>query len=136
MTLDPFVRWAAKPARLTVESNTTHDLAVGSVFLCRKRTRQPASRIRPLSPEKDARVPASSPWMFTARQVVRLRGHQGRPSADGSPQPLSKTSLPIQTECRVARFGPTTPKQFSWLRSITPKRARMPAMLPLWEAPS
>ena len=37
MTLDPFVRWAAEPARLTVESNPTHDLAVGFVFLCRKR---------------------------------------------------------------------------------------------------
>jgi hypothetical protein len=61
VTLDPFVRWAAEPARLTVESNPTHDLAVGCVFLCRNRTRQPASRIRALSPEKDARVPASSP---------------------------------------------------------------------------
>ncbi len=76
-------------------------------ILRRKRTRQPASRIRPLSPEKDARVPASSPWMFTACPVLRLRGRQGRPSADGSPQPLSKTSLPIRTECRVARVGPT-----------------------------
>jgi hypothetical protein len=37
VTLDPFVHWSAKPARLTVESNATHDLAVGWVFLCGKR---------------------------------------------------------------------------------------------------
>jgi hypothetical protein len=37
VTLDPFVHWYAKPARLTVESNTRHDLAKGCVFLCRKR---------------------------------------------------------------------------------------------------
>jgi hypothetical protein len=61
VTLDPFVRWAAKPARLTVESNTTHDLAVGNIFLSRNRARQPASRIRPLSTEKVAWVPASYP---------------------------------------------------------------------------
>jgi hypothetical protein len=42
VTLDPFVRRAAKPARLPVESNTTHDLAVERVFLCRKRTPEPA----------------------------------------------------------------------------------------------
>jgi hypothetical protein len=41
VTLDPFVRCAAKTARLTVESNTTHDLAVGCVFLCKKRTHEP-----------------------------------------------------------------------------------------------
>jgi hypothetical protein len=61
VTLDTFVRWAAKPARLTIESNSTHYLAIGRVFLCRNRTRQPAFRILALSPEKDARVPASSP---------------------------------------------------------------------------
>ena len=40
--LDPLAHWTGKPARLTAESNTTHDLAVERVFLCRKRTPEPA----------------------------------------------------------------------------------------------
>jgi hypothetical protein len=59
--------------------------------LRRKRTRQPADRTRPLSPEQDARVTAPSAWMFAAAPLVELSGRQGQPSADGSPQPLSKT---------------------------------------------
>jgi hypothetical protein len=34
--LDPLAHWTGKPARLTAESNTTHDPAVGCVFRCKK----------------------------------------------------------------------------------------------------
>src|SRR5262249_47898921 len=35
-------------------------------LLGRQRTRQPAARVRPLSPDQDAAVTAPSPWMFAA----------------------------------------------------------------------
>ena len=47
-------------------------------------------------------------------------------AADGSPQPLSKTGLIIRTECRIARFGPTTPTRAGRLAdaSVDPTDAR------------
>jgi hypothetical protein len=85
-------------------------LLSGCVFRGRKRTRQPAARIRPLSPEQDARVTGPSPWMFAAhfsgslgvwddlQRTVRLIRCRRR-------------SLIIRTECRVACFGPTSMRE-------------------------
>jgi hypothetical protein len=82
-------------------------------FWRRKRTRQPAARMRPRSPEQDARVTApSAGCMFAApphsssglgvrdglQRTVRLNRCRGR-------------GLIIRTDCRVARVGPTTPKR-------------------------
>ena len=38
-------------------------------------------------------------------RLLKLSGRQGRPSADGSPQPSSMTSPFIRTDCRVAHVG-------------------------------
>ena len=48
-----------------------------------------------------------------ARPSLKLHGCRRRPSAGGSPQPLSnhyrRCRMSIRIDCRVARVGPTTP---------------------------
>jgi hypothetical protein len=46
---------------------------------------------RPLSPEQDVGVTAPAPVYSSPRPSLNLSRRRGRPSADGSPQRLSKT---------------------------------------------
>jgi hypothetical protein len=63
-----------------------------------------------MSPEQCDAVTIPARWMSAARPSLKLSRRREPPSADGSPQPLSKTSLLIRTDCHFARVGPTTPK--------------------------
>jgi hypothetical protein len=91
VTLDPFVRWTAKPARLTVESNTTHDLAVGCVF--RRRLDAQGRQRRPRAP-----VPAGPRGM----------GACDRPAAGGTPGTgvFGSARAPGQNEGPASGGGP------------------------------
>jgi hypothetical protein len=92
-----------------------------------KRTGQRADGIRPLSPELGARGAAPSPMTFSAPPIAK--------AVWASTTTLSRRFASTAVEdvafsyelCRVARVGPTTPKQVSWLRSIRPKRAALPS---------
>ena len=77
----------------------------GFTFSPRRHMRQPAARMCPRSPEQEARVTAPSPGcMFAAPPMPGQSRRQGRPSADCTPQPLSKPWPFIRTDSRVARF--------------------------------
>jgi hypothetical protein len=103
------------------------DTSMGScVIMGRKRSHQRAARVRPPSPEQDAKVTAPSPWMFAAPPIKQtvwasrsaLRGRFATTVIE------DVASHPI----RVPRCA---------LRSDdTPTRARLPVMLTLWEASS
>jgi hypothetical protein len=82
----------------------------GCAFLCRTRTRQPATRIRLLPPEQDVKVTAPSAW------DVRRPAHDssGLGVKDGLQRTIRlnrcrRRSLVTRTDGRVARVGPTTP---------------------------
>jgi hypothetical protein len=117
-------RWPAPMReRLTLAQGSSRVEA--SLDRSRSRARHPASGIRPPSPTKDAGVAASSsgcpsPARYLAgqgatagpEQTVRLGRQQGR--------------LPMRTDRRVARFGPTTPTRARKLAdaSVDPTDAR------------
>jgi hypothetical protein len=89
-----------------------------------ERTRQPASRIRPLSLETDARVMAPSQDVPLPRPQLKLTGRRGRHSAIGSPRSLSKRRP--HHPSLLARVGPTTPTRAGRLAdaSVDPTEAR------------
>jgi hypothetical protein len=126
VTLDPFVRCAAKPARVIVESKTTHELAVGYVSVRKKIAcvirRTESDRFHP------SEIPGSS---LPSLDLRRHANYSKSLSAKNGVQWMVRLSrrrrcLILSIDCHVARVGPTTPKRAttSLAASVDPTDAR------------